>query len=216
MPTMNVLIATAQPPFPSGLAGQPAIALGGTHSGSPEDAERDLKPLRALGPLADTFAPKPYLAVQGMNDEAMAWGKRFYMKGGYLAALTDEAMGVIVDQIQDAPGSCEITLWGMGGQIARTPDAAMAFTGRQAPFWLGVEAFWEDPGDDDAFISWGRRAMGALKPFTAAGHYVNDMIETDEAIVRAIYGDAKYERLLALKRAHDPDNLFRLNQNIRP
>jgi FAD/FMN-containing dehydrogenase len=216
MPSMNVLIASEEPPFPPGLAGQPVIALGGTHSGSPEDAERDLKPLRELGPLVDTFAPKPYLSVQGMNDEAMAWGKRFYMKGGYLAELTDQAMRVAVDQIQDAPGHCEITLWGMGGRIARTPDPAMAFTGRQAPFWLGVEALWDDPRDDDAFISWGRRAMGALNPFTAAGHYVNDMIETDEAIVRSIYGDAKYERLVALKRTYDPDNVFRLNQNIQP
>jgi FAD/FMN-containing dehydrogenase len=216
MPAMTLLIATSDPPFPPELAGQPVIALGATHSGGTEDAVRDLRPLRDLGPLADTFEPKPYLALQGANDEAMAWGKRFYMKGGYLAALTDEAMRVALDQIQDAPGHCEITLWGLGGRIAHTPDAAMAFTGREAPFWLGVEALWEDPGDDEAFISWGRRAMGALIPFTAAGHYVNDMVETGEAIVRAIYGDAKYERLLALKRAHDPDNVFRLNQNIRP
>jgi FAD/FMN-containing dehydrogenase len=58
--------------------------------------------------------------------------------------------------------------------------------------------------------------MAALEPFTAAGHYVNDMVETDESIVRSIYGDAKYERLLALKRTYDPDNVFRMNQNIRP
>jgi FAD/FMN-containing dehydrogenase len=216
MPTMNVVIGSDEPPFPPELAGRPVIVLGGTYSGLPESAERDLRPLRELGPLADTFAPKPYLSVQGMNDEPMAWGKRFYMKGGYLAALTDEAMRVAVAQIQDAPGDCEITLWGMGGRIARTPDAAMAFTGREAPFWLGVEARWDDPGGDEAFISWGRRAMGALIPFTAAGHYVNDMVETDEAIVRSVYGDAKYERLVALKRTHDPDNVFRLNQNIRP
>jgi FAD/FMN-containing dehydrogenase len=58
--------------------------------------------------------------------------------------------------------------------------------------------------------------MDALKPFTAAGHYVNDMVESGVDVVRGIYGDAKYERLVDLKRTYDPDNVFRLNQNIRP
>jgi FAD/FMN-containing dehydrogenase len=92
----------------------------------------------------------------------------------------------------------------------------MAFTGRHAGFWLGVEALWEDSERDEAFMSWGRAAWDALMPFTTAGHYVNDMVETGEGIVRAIYGDAKYERLVELKRSYDPDNVFRLNQNIAP
>jgi FAD/FMN-containing dehydrogenase len=58
--------------------------------------------------------------------------------------------------------------------------------------------------------------MAALKPFTRAGHYVNDMVEQGEDVVRSINGNAKYERLRGLKRARDPDNVFRLNQNIRP
>src|SRR4029453_9606781 len=111
--------ATAEPPLPPEIAGRAVIAVGGTHSGTTKNAERDLKPLRKLGPLADTFAPKPYLSVQGLNDEAMAWGKRFYMKGAYLAALTDEAMRVASEQIQDAPGGCEITRWGLGGRMPR-------------------------------------------------------------------------------------------------
>jgi FAD/FMN-containing dehydrogenase len=216
MPSLNLSITPARPPFPAELAGRPVIALGATHSGSMQDAERDLQAVRDLGPVTDTFGPKPYLAVQSMSDEAMAWGKRFYMKGGYLAALTGEAVDTCAGQIADAPGECVVSFWGMGGAVARTPDAAMAFTGRAAPFWVGVEAFWEDPADDEAFIAWGRRAMAALKPFTTAGHYVNDMVETGESVVRAIYGDAKYDRLVGLKRAFDPDNVFRFNQNIQP
>lgn len=92
----------------------------------------------------------------------------------------------------------------------------MAFAGRQAPFWLGVEAPWEDPVLDDAHIGWGRSTKDALKPFTAAGHYVNDMVESGDDVVRGIYGAEKYERLVGLKRAYDPDNVFRLNQNVRP
>ncbi len=92
----------------------------------------------------------------------------------------------------------------------------MAFTGREAACWLGVEALWEDPGLDQAHMAWGRETMAALEPFTASGHYVNDMVETGERVVRSIYGDAKYERLVGLKRTYDPDNVFRLNQNIAP
>jgi FAD/FMN-containing dehydrogenase len=58
--------------------------------------------------------------------------------------------------------------------------------------------------------------MDALGPFTAEGHYVNDMVESGDDVVRSIYGDVKYDRLVELKRAFDPDNVFRLNQNVRP
>jgi hypothetical protein len=92
----------------------------------------------------------------------------------------------------------------------------MAFTGREAPFWLGVEAEWDDAALDAAHIDWGRTTMAALQPFTAAGHYVNDLVESGEDVVRSIYGDAKYERLVRLKRTYDPDNVFRLNQNVAP
>jgi FAD/FMN-containing dehydrogenase len=69
---------------------------------------------------------------------------------------------------------------------------------------------------DDAHVAWGRTTMSTLQPFTAAGHYVNDMVESGEDVVRSIYGDAKYERLVNLKRTYDPDNTFRLNQNVDP
>jgi hypothetical protein len=88
--------------------------------------------------------------------------------------------------------------------------------GRHAAFWVGPEALWEDPARDDDFVSWGRTAWDELKPFTTAGHNVNDIVETREAVVRSIYGEAKYGRLVGLKRAYDPDDVFRLNQNIRP
>ncbi|MFL5797291.1 MAG: FAD-binding oxidoreductase [Actinomycetota bacterium] len=215
MPSINFGAVSPEDPWPS-LVGQTVVRLGGTHCGPVEDAERDLRSLRAGGALADTFEPKPYLSLQVSGDEAMAWGKRFYMRGGFADAITDEVVDACLEHVADAPGDCEISLWGQGGAISRIPDDAMAFTGRDAAFWIGAETFWEDPARDDEFVSWGRTAWDALKPFTAAGHYVNDMVETGEAVVRSVYGDAKYERLVALKRAFDPDNVFRLNQNIRP
>ncbi len=218
--TLSFAFATAtedDPSFPPELAGQTVVLVGATHSGTPEDARDVLRPLRDAGPLFDTFDVRPYLEVQTLADEDMAWGKRFSMKGGFLAALSEGFVDLGVEQITVAPGTgCWVGLWAQGGAIARVADGAMAFTGREAPFWLGVEAAWEDPSLDEAHREWGRVTMDSLKPFTAEGHYVNDVMETGEAVARGVYGDAKYERLLELKRSFDPDNVFRLNQNIRP
>lgn len=215
MPTLAFRTVGPQDPWPD-LIGQPVVVAGAMHSGPVEEAERDLRPLRAEHALVDTLTQESYLSVQALGDEAMAWGKRFYMKGGYTNAITDEVVDVCVEGVVEAPGDCGIGFWAQGGALNRLPEEAMAFTGRHARFWVGVEAFWEEPARDEDFRAWGRDTWDALTPFAAAGHYVNDVVETGEGIVRSIYGPAKYERLVSLKRAYDPDNTFRLNQNISP
>jgi hypothetical protein len=122
----------------------------------------------------------------------------------------------MAEQVSLAPGDCSIGLWAQGGAIAHVAEDAAAFTGRGAAHWLGVEALWVEKERDSDCIAWGRAAMAAIKPFTRAGQYVNDVVEQGDDVVRGIYGDKKYERLRALKRRHDPDNVFRLNQNVRP
>ncbi|HEX6580083.1 MAG TPA: FAD-binding oxidoreductase [Actinomycetota bacterium] len=196
------------------LVGRPLVYVGATHSGSPDDAEDDLRPLRDLGPVADTFRLVPYLELQTSGDEDMAWGKRFYMKGAFLAELSDAFVDAAVEHATTPHGA--VTLWAQGGAILRVSEDAMAFTGRDAAFWIGVEAEWDDAAEDETLIDWGRTTMAAFEPFTAAGHYVNDVIETGGDVVRSVYGDTKYERLVGVKRAFDPDNVFRLNQNIEP
>jgi FAD/FMN-containing dehydrogenase len=198
------------------LIDRPIVWLAVTHSGSVPSADRALAALRALGPLRDTIAARAYLAVQTANDEAMAWGKRFYMKGGFVDELDEHAVNACVERAADQPGGCSISLWAQGGAVARVPSDAMAFTGREAAFWLGAEASWVDPASDAAHVVWGRQTMDALTPFTTSGHYVNDLVETGDDIVRAVYGEEKYRRLVDLKRTWDPDNVFRMNQNVRP
>lgn len=198
----------------TGTIGRPVPYIGAVYSGPVDAAEEVLRPLRDLGPLVDTFRQVSYLDLQTSGDEEMAWGKRFYMRGGFLAELSDDFVDAALATVSTSHGA--ITLWAQGGAISRVREDAMAFTGREAPFWLGVEADWDDAAEDDAMIGWGRATMAALEPFTTAGHYVNDMVETGQDVVRSIYGDAKYERLVGLKRAFDPDNVFHLNQNIEP
>jgi hypothetical protein len=99
--------------------------------------------------------------------------------------------------------------------MARVEEDAMAYTGRHTPFNISAELGWTDPADDEERIAWGRAAIARVKPFMTVGRYVNDVAEAGTPGAE-IYGEAKYARLVALKRKYDPDNFFRLNQNIRP
>jgi len=215
---MSMGVATS-PPFPAELAGRHVVLVGAMHSGTLKDAERVLSPLRkALDWSADTFGPKRYLAIQSMGDEANAWGHRFYMKSGLLNDVSDQLLATCAEQAAGHPagGDCSLAFWAFGGATSRVTDDAMAFTGRNAAWWMSAEAMWDGAEHDESHIAWSRRAMAAVKPFTTVGEYVNDAVESDEASVRAIYGDQKYDKLVTLKRKYDPDNFFRMNQNIRP
>jgi FAD/FMN-containing dehydrogenase len=204
--------------FPADVAGQPIARVSVMHCGSPEAAERDLSALRSIGPpVVDSIAPKPYLDTQHLADEAMDWGRRFYMKSAFLRSLGDDLVDHFVAQIGRIPDEtdCDFSVWSCGRAIARVAEGDTAFTGREAAFWLAAEATWDDPQLDDAARAWARAAMEDL-PRTSAGRYVNDVADVEEGGARSVYGDAKYERLVAVKRAWDADNVFRLNQNVRP
>jgi hypothetical protein len=189
------------------------------HCGMPDQAERDLASVRALGPpVTDSIQAMPHLAAQHLNDETQDWGHRFYMKSAFLPAFPDEAVDLCVEHATRAPerADCEFSVWAWGRAISDIPEEATAFTGREAAVWLAAEALWDDPALDEQCRSWGRDALADLAPFASGGRYVNDVAEVGADVARVVYGDAKYERLVALKREWDPDNVFRLNQNVRP
>jgi FAD/FMN-containing dehydrogenase len=214
---MGWFVAPPGPPFPPEVAGRPVVVVNATHAGPPAAAERDLAPLRGLGPVLDTFAPRSYLELQAEGDHHYRWGRRNYWKGLLLAALAPEAVDTIQAVLAAAPGpDCGVGLLSLGGAFGRVPEDATAFSGRDATLWLLTDAVWDDPAEDPDRVAWGRRAMAALQPFATSVNYVNDLGQLDQSGVRAAYGPAKYDRLVALKRAWDPANLLRRNQNIRP
>jgi FAD/FMN-containing dehydrogenase len=197
----------------------PVASVSVLHGGSPADAERDLAGLRALdAPLEDSIESKEYLASQRLFDEPMEWGQRFSMKSSFLAALPEALVRDWADQLSGVPDGAEggFSVWAWGRAIASVSEDDTAFTGRDAAYWAGAEIAWNDDGLDQACRSWARAAVDAAAPHAAAGRYVNDVMEVGGDVARLIYGDAKYERLVALKREWDPGNVFRLNQNITP
>jgi hypothetical protein len=212
-------LAVPEEEFPPEIAGRPFVSMGGLHCGSLDQAEIDFAPMRAFGsPVVDAVEQKPFLAAQRMNDESQGWGHRFSMKSGFTAGLPGELVDGCVSRLDEIPkgGDCSFSFWSCGGAIARVELDATAFPTRNAAFWASAEAMWDDPGLDGEHREWVRSAMTAITPFTVAGRYVNDVAESGDDVVRSVYGDAKYERLVQLKRTWDPDNVFRLNQNIRP
>jgi hypothetical protein len=153
-----------------------------------------------------------------MLDAPMAWGQRFSMKSCFLGSLPDELVSTWVDRIPELPEGVAggYSVWPWGRAIAAVGEDDTAFTGRTAAYWASAELFWTDSALDGAARGWARTANADMEPYAIVGRYVNDVVETGDDIARSIYGDAKYDRLVALKREWDPDNVFRLNQNIAP
>jgi FAD/FMN-containing dehydrogenase len=200
-----------------GAARGPVASVSVLHCGSPDDAARDLAGLRGLGePLEDSIGTTSYLASQRLFDAPMEWGQRFSMKSSFLASLPETLVREWADHVARVPDGAEggFSVWAWGRAIAAVPEEDTAFTGRDAAFWAGAEIVWNDGALDDACRSWARAAAATAAPYATAGRYVNDVAEVGGDVARTIYGDAKYERLVALKRRWDPDNVFRLNQNI--
>ena len=188
------------------------------HAGTEEEAERELAPLRAFGtPLADSIKRRPYLEMQRMNDVESAWGQRFYMKSAFVTGLPQHMVAASVEHVNDQVDGIDgvVSIWTCGGAIADVPEDATAFTGREGAYWASAEVLWEDADVDGAAREWGRRFVADIAGVAVVGRYVNDVAEEGED-PEAIYGAAKQQRLVALKREWDPDNVFRLNQNIRP
>ena len=203
--------------YPESVAGKPIVIVAYNHSGDAATVERDVAPLSSgPEPVSSTSGSQPYLEVQTANDLAMGWGHRSYISGRYADDIRPDALDALIEHAARAPGEGSFSMTALGGAIARVPDDAMAFTGRDARFDVSADIEWNDPALDEAHRDWIRRAMAIVEPDSVTGRYVNAVSEEGPGVSRAIYGDAKYERLRALKRVWDPDNVFRLNHNIAP
>ena len=205
-------------PFPPELIGRKAIVLSASHCGdTEEEAAAATEPMRSFGsPLHTMFVGLPYLFFQGMMDAAYPWGGRFYDKGGYLDALTGDVIDTMLEQHAAAAPGNSLALFGLGGAFGRVPEDAMAFSGRNAPFFMNLETRWDDPADDEQRVGWGRTVGRAMTPHFSNANYINAVEAGEADSIRRAYGDEKYKRLIELKRRWDPDNVFRLNHNIDP
>ena len=213
-----LLTAPPEPFVPAELQGQPAIGVVYCYIGSTEEGEQAARPLRELAsPAVDLVQPMPYVALQSMLDGGMQPGTREYFKVDWMASLSDEAIDTIVAQAEQLPAPFgQLILAPMGGAASRSGASDIALSVVDAPWLYFCLSMWMDPSEDERNTAWARGFAEAMRRF-GLGTAFSNFIEPDEGgRLRASYGDEKYERLVALKRQWDPQNLFRLNQNISP
>ncbi len=209
--------AAPSPIVPAELHGKHAVIIGCCYAGPVEEGEEVLKPLRSFGsPLLDMCEPKPYVAHQASLDPAFPHDWWYYIRSCNLAELNDE----VVDSMADhgpriASQQTVFSIFHLGGAVARVAEDEAAFTGRSAGHTVNVVGITQTGEGFDAEREWARGLWSALEPYHQ-NVYVNFLMEEGEERVRQAYGGEKYDRLKALKRKYDPENFFRLNQNIPP
>ncbi|MGW4645865.1 FAD-binding oxidoreductase [Kitasatospora sp. NPDC004289] len=205
------------PGVPAELVGRLAVVVMCCWAGDPERGEKVLGPLRRFGPpAADLCRPKPYLEHQASLDPSFPAGRWYYFKSCDVARLSDEVIEVTAEHAaRIASPLTSFPIFQLGGAIARVGEDETAFSGRGAGHTFNINATCAGPEGFEEERAWSRGLWRALAPHHT-GVYVNFLMEEGEQRVRQAYGEAKYRRLRELKRAWDPGNLFRLNQNIRP
>ncbi len=216
---ISAAFVTAPPlPFvPEALQFQPAIAIILCWSGDIDEGREVVQPWLDLAPPIQMVDAMPYTFMQSIQDDLAPKGRQSYWKSGYLTELTDDAISAAVGVAGQVPSPfslAEIVLF--GGAVARVGVDDTAFGQRDGRFLFNAISMWEDPSTTEANVAWARGFYEALQPFATDGVYVNFLSEEgDDRIVEA-YGADKYARLGRIKAEYDPDNLFRLNQNIPP
>jgi len=186
-------------------------------SGDADEGRAVLGELRAeLAPAADELAVVPFLTIQTITDELFAHGLRTYIKAGFAQDLPDGLIDVLLERgSQIGSPISQIEVLAMGGAIARVGQEATAFPFRDARWLINIPATWRDIADDEREIAWARETFAAVKPYLSEGNYVNFMGDDEDDTAAGAYGRT-LQRLQEVKAVYDPENVFRLNQNIRP
>jgi FAD/FMN-containing dehydrogenase len=197
--------------------GKEILALAACYCGDAAQGEKVLQPLRSFGSkIADIIQPHPYAEWQKVLDPLLTPGQRNYWKSHEFLSLSDGLIDVFLQAASRLPDpQTELAFAQLGGAIGRVKSDATAYSHREPNYLINVHGRWGDPAKDEACIAWARDVFKACEPFSTGAVYVNFLTQEEGERVRAAYG-SNYDRLAAVKKKYDPDNRFRMNQNIRP
>jgi len=205
------------PFIPAEWHGREVLVFAVCYSGEMPAGEKATAPLRSLGkPIADVLGPHPFVGWQAAFDPLLTPGARNYWKTHDFTELSDAAISTITSAVSRLPGpECEVFIAHVGGAMSRVPTDATAYPHRGAHFIMNVHTRWREPGQDGRCVGWARELFTAVAPFATGSGYINFMPADEADRIEKVYG-ANYRRLTELKFRWDPENRFRLNQNIRP
>lgn len=209
--------APAAPWVPEELHGRPVVIVAFCYAGALEAGERAVEPLRRFGtPLLDAIVPRDLTEYHYLFDGSVPHGLGYYWRSHYLRDLTPDVIGALIERGWETTSKRSYTImFHMGGAVRHPSPDATAFEDRSAEFSPNINAVWEDL-DAPQDVEWARGLFDAMEPASTGKAYVNFMSSDEQERVAQAYGEAKLQRLVALKDRYDPDNVFRLNQNIAP
>jgi hypothetical protein len=199
--------------------GKPIVGILACHTGTLEQAADDLAPIRAArGWIADLIVQKRYVEQQSMLNPTQPKGMHYYWKSEFVSGLPDPLLDTFRAQaaVVESPMS-QMVLFQLGGAIGDVAAGTTAFGNRDAAHVLNAAGSWPpDSSDAVKHREWVRTAWEAIRPYSTGGNYVNFQTEDeDEARTREAYRDS-LDRLARVKAQYDPENLFRVNRNVRP
>jgi FAD/FMN-containing dehydrogenase len=205
------------PPFPEELHLQKVAAVVWCWTGPEDGADAALAGARAQpGLLMDGVQPMPLPALQSAFDELYPPGDQWYWRADFVEEISDEAIERHAEFGAKMPTwKCTMHLYPIDGAAHRVGPTETPWAFRNANWGAVMAGVDPDPANVDAIGSWSRDYHEALHPYSAGGAYVNMMMEEGQDRVEASYGE-NYARLATIKAKYDPDNLFHVNQNIRP
>jgi FAD/FMN-containing dehydrogenase len=205
------------PAIPAEFHGKRTVAVICCYAGAIEDGEKVIAPMKKFGsPFLDLCAPKPFLTHQSMFDPSFPPGRWYYFRSADLAELSDDVIDIIATRALEMTSPLTaFPIFQLGGAMRMVGEDDTAFNGRGAGHTININATTATAEGFDDEREWSRSLWTALQPYHTSV-YVNFLMEEGEDRIREAYGAAKYDRLKALKRKYDPNNFFRLNQNIPP
>ncbi len=206
--------------YPQHTWGKRVVALATVYDGPADEGERVTRPLRELGePLLDFSGPMPYRTLQTLYDAIFPKGRdRCYWKSTYLKGLDDGVIADLTALLANRPSEMTYaSIWKFGGAVQRVAEDATAFGDRSMPYMFSLDAIWSNLADDEANIAWVRNAWQAAQRHSTGRMYLNfPGLGEGDTLVRDAFGASTYTRLQKVKKAYDPQNLFKMNQNILP
>ncbi|HUI44320.1 MAG TPA: FAD-binding oxidoreductase [Terriglobia bacterium] len=211
------LVIPPAPMFPEHLHLKKVCGIVWCCTGSAEQTEAALKPMRAVGqPLLDHVGPAPFPAVQSLFDALFVPGLQWYWRADNFTELSDEAIARHVEHGSKIPTMLStMHLYPVNGAAQRVGRNDTAYSFREALFAEVIVGVDPDPANAEKITAWCKDYWEALHPYSAGGAYVNFMMDEGQDRIQAAFRD-NYGRLAAIKKKYDPTNFFRVNQNIRP
>jgi FAD/FMN-containing dehydrogenase len=211
------LVVPPGPPFPEELHLKNMCGIVWCHTGTPEEADKALAPVRAFGPpVFELVGPMPHPVLQSMFDAISGPGMQNYWRADFFNELSDEAIAAHVEHGANVPSMFSGTfLFPIDGAAGRVGSDETAWSYRDARFAENLTGADPAPAAADRVTAWVLESWEATHPYSAGGAYLNFQGDEGQERVRASYRD-NYGRLAEIKKRYDPENLFHVNQNIRP